>query len=264
MAMAIIASICTGHTRAEKLKFVHINDSTTYVRINDPDTVALTLDIKTDYRLPYEGINPANRLKMADMLMNITGVNFDEEGYPAPSDVTKYDGGKWVPANEENTREVMRLLDSDYMVLTRLWSESPVIEPVYEDEEHLSMLASNYVYTGGVHGIYWEYCVNYSLRGDRFVTLKDIFPGLDTPEGKKKYEEKLTPILTKKAKEYMSSAEDGMSLLVDEVTPTSNFAFTKDGIVLRYQPYEIAPWAAGVVEIPLSYGEIKQITESVR
>lgn len=265
-AIALTSAFAPATSGAAGLKLVNFCDSTTYVRVNDPDTVALTLDIKTDYTFPAEGIAPANLIKMSDMLMSVTGVNYDVEGYPSPSDLADYDGGKWVPATPANSAAIAGMIDSDKpYILTQLWSEEPVIKPLYNDNGLLSMLASNYVYTGGAHGMYFEYCVNYSVRDQKFVYLKDLLPGLDTPEGKKLYEEKLVPVLTQKAKEYVTSdPEVKLSLLVDKVNPTGNFAFTKDGIVLRYQPYEIAPWAAGVVEVPLSYEEIDRIVKSVK
>lgn len=265
-AIALTSAFAPATSGAAGVKLVNFCDSTTYVRVNDPDTVALTLDIKTDYTFPAEGIAPANLIKMSDMLMSVTGVSYDVEGYPSPSDIADYDGGKWVPATPANIAGINKLINSDMTdYLIRLWSEEPVIKPLYNDNDLLSMLASNYVYTGGAHGMYLEYCVNYSVRDQKFVYLKDLLPGLDTPEGKKLYEEKLVPLLTRKAKEYVTSdPEVKLSLLVDTVHPTGNFAFTKDGIVLRYQPYEIAPWAAGVVEVPLSYEEIDAIVKSVK
>lgn len=249
---------------AENVEFITLNDSTTYVRVNDPDTTALTLDIKIDYTLPASGIKTADLLKMADMLMNITGVNFDSEGYPAPSPMTQYDGGEWMPATTSNSAKVQKLIDStpEDEILFRIWSESPAIQPVYNDDELLSMLASNYVYTGGAHGMYQDFVVNYSVKEGRFVYLKDIFPGLDTPKGKRYYEEKLSPLLTAKARKLLTS--DGECYLqADKVMPSPNFAFTKDGIVMRYQPYEIAPWAAGVVEVPLTWSEINSAVASM-
>lgn len=265
-AAALILAASASVSQAHDLKFVNITDSTTYVRVNDPDSLALTLDIITDYTVPTEGITPTNLFKMSDMLMSITGVSYDVEGYPSPSSMTDYEGGRWAPANESNTAAVKKLLDSNDVNITyMLWSEQPQIKPLYHDKDVLSMLACNYVYTGGNHGMYYEYCVNYSLKNQQFVYLKDILPGLDTPQGKNLYSEKLVPILTAKAKKVVGSDPDApLDLLVDEVEPTGNFAFTKDGIVFRYQPYEIAPWAAGVVEVPLTYKEINSIVESVR
>lgn len=263
LAASLLAMAFVTSARAESLSYVEINDSTTYVRVNDPDTVALTLDIRTDYRLPSSGIKPAHLLKMADMLMTITGVDFDEEGYPAPSGMTGYEGGRWVPANDGNTAYAKTVAEAKADEAVYLfWSEEPQIKPVYEDADRLSMLASNYVYTGGAHGMYTEYCVNYSLRDQQFVYLKDILPGLDRPEVKKRYEEIMVPMLTSKARRILSEGSGGtMTLLADKVYPTGNFAFTADGIVFRYQPYEIAPWACGVVEVPLNREEIARIIE---
>lgn len=265
LTTAIMATLAAGSAFAHnsgEVTFATLNDSTSYVRVEDPDSIALALDIKISYTLPVSGIHTIDLIKMSDMLMGITGVGFDAEGYPGPSDMTQYDGGRWMAANDSSAAAVRRFIadsapaDIYYM----LWSEEPAISPLYNKDGKLSMLASNYAYTGGAHGIYREYCVNYSVSDGKFVHLKDIFPGLDTPTGKKAYNNVLKPILTAKAEKVLAGSS--MSLLTDEVEPTGNFSFSDTGIVLRYQPYQIASWAAGVVEVPLTWHEIADIKKA--
>lgn len=258
-----VLSLFAFCAKGADVKFVNICDSTSYIRTGDSSETALSLDIKIDYTMPYSGIIPENMLKLNDMLTQITGVNFDYEGLPAPSQMVMYEGGKWVAATSENSKDLLRRIHSNEDDLAfKLWSESPFIKPVYNDSERLSMLAGNYVYTGGAHGMYFDNCVNYSLKEGKFVYLNDIFPGIDSAAGKSKYDEILDRLLTAKAKKQIT--DNGGALLVDTVSVTSDFAFTKDGIVLRYQPYEIAPWSEGVVEIPLTYAEIASIVSQVR
>ena len=54
------------------------------------------------------------------------------------------------------------------------------------------------------------------------------------------------------------SSEDYLSLLVevDEVNPNNNFFFTAEGMVYLYNQYEIAPYAAGQIEICLPYEKV--------
>lgn len=262
--MAVLATGPAFARDGGKVTFATLNDSTSYVRVEDPGPAALALDIKISYTLPVSGISTMDLIKMSDMLMSVTGVGFDTEGYPYPSDMTEYDDGRWVAANDSSAAAVRRFIAGSDPAGTyhMLWSEEPVISPLYNKDGRLSMLASNYAYTGGAHGIYREYCVNYSVDGGRFVYLKDIFPGIDTPEGRKAYGKALKPVLAAKARKILAGSS--MSLLADEVEPTGNFSFSDDGIVLRYQPYQIAPWAAGVVEVPLTWQEITAIIKASR
>lgn len=248
---------------AAKVEFVNISDSTDYIpgdymKCTDAPPM---LTIRTDYTLPISGIKQADVLKMADILMNIADGNYDADGNPIPSEFVQYDDKVWTVASHSDLADFSEWKSKCFPdeAPYQEWSESPAIKPIYNDGKRLSMLASNYMYTGGAHGLYYDFTVNYSVTDGKFVTIDDILPDFNFQDIRSYYDNAFSPILTEKAKKILSDPDGGCVLLVDSVLLSTNFAFTPDGIVMRYQPYSIAPWAAGVVEIPLSYKEIAKI-----
>lgn len=102
-----------------------------------------------------------------------------------------------------------------------------------------------YFYEGGAHGMYGSSYTHYDLQNKKIIRLEDLLTS--------QYKTVLAPILLKKAREL------NISLLSDTVEPTENFLLSSTAITFLYQPYEIASYADGIVEIPVSYQEIKEI-----
>lgn len=82
--------------------------------------------------------------------------------------------------------------------------------------------------------------VNYSLEDNRILSLGDIMvPG---------YEARLTKLVRNALR------EKGVQLLgnLKNVPLSQEFAMTSTGLVFSYDPYEIAPYSEGIVEVELS------------
>jgi hypothetical protein len=102
-------------------------------------------------------------------------------------------------------------------------------------------------YTGGAHGGHYLKSMNYNDDGQR-ITIGDMFMS------ETNYLTKLSETSRVKIKEKL---EDGVGAWADEGTaPTtdnfSTFYTDMEGILhIVFQPYQVAPWAAGVVEISI-------------
>lgn len=102
-------------------------------------------------------------------------------------------------------------------------------------------------YTGGAHGNHYIKSFNYNDAGQR-ITIGDVF----SPETN--YLTKLSELSRVKIKEKL---EDGVGSWADEgTTPTtdnfSTFYTDMEGVLhIVFQPYQVAPWSAGVVEISI-------------
>lgn len=103
-----------------------------------------------------------------------------------------------------------------------------------------AVTASGYI-PGAAHGMYTTYYVNYDMAAGSIVSLDDLF----TPEGKAS----LVESIRSQAKEMR-----------DVIGPTDitglpskdNFFLTNDNsIVFSYQPYEVASYAQGEIQIPI-------------
>lgn len=109
----------------------------------------------------------------------------------------------------------------------------------------LTLATSHYSYTGGAHGYY--YTVLHSFATDSTVLLNSevvFLPGSEAA---------LSALLTNKA-EVMN-----LPIQTDSVPFTTNFAYTKEGILFDYPPYEIASYADGEIEIILPYAEVSHL-----
>ena len=108
----------------------------------------------------------------------------------------------------------------------------------------LSYLATVDYYEGGAHGI------------NQLITLADIFaPG---------YESQLKTILVKalKSKTGLNSInelKDAGYLYSMDMFPSENFILNDETITFVYNPYEIAPYAVGSIELVITYNEVSQI-----
>ncbi|RRD69801.1 MULTISPECIES: DUF3298 and DUF4163 domain-containing protein [unclassified Desulfovibrio] len=128
-----------------------------------------------------------------------------------------------------------------------IWSSYSVTEP---SAEVLSITFEVWTYTGGAHGNLDIITLNYSLLTGRRLELVDIFEYPDTA----------LELMSAWAYEELSRRLGGLRqerMLRDGLVPTpENFAslsLTPQGIRMRFQPYQVAPWAAGAqkVDMPL-------------
>lgn len=104
-----------------------------------------------------------------------------------------------------------------------------------------AVTASNYTY-GAAHGMYGTRYVNYDLKAGRVVTLADIF----TAEGLE-----ALPGLIRDAATAMESTIGSTD--ISTLPADGNFYITAaQEIVFAYQPYEVASYAQGEIQIPMA------------
>jgi hypothetical protein len=90
------------------------------------------------------------------------------------------------------------------------------------------------------HGMTGKGFVNYDIENEKILKLKDLMkPG---------YEKQLLKLVQAAVKE----TEIPLMVELNEVEIPDQFSITPKGLQFTYNPYEIAPYAAGVitVEIP--------------
>lgn len=109
----------------------------------------------------------------------------------------------------------------------------------------LTLATSHYYYTGGAHGNYYTVLHSFDTDSTRLLTSEDIF----LPDS----EAALSALLTTKAQTMQ------LPVQTDSVPVTTNFAFTKEGLLFDYPPYEIASYADGEIEIILPYAEVSHL-----
>ena len=113
-----------------------------------------------------------------------------------------------------------------------------------------------YEYTGGAHGNRYLLIQNYDLRTGDAVSEQDLF--IDD------YFEPLKTLLlealiaqTDKAETKKDLRQLGYS--VADVVPNENFYVTPAGIAYVYNPYEIAPYAMGCIQISIPWDSVRHL-----
>ena len=113
-----------------------------------------------------------------------------------------------------------------------------------------------YEYTGGAHGNRYLLIQNYNLMTGDAVNEQDLF--IDD------YYEQLKTLLLEALIAQTDEAETRKDLRrlgysVADVVPNENFYVTDEGITYVYNPYEIAPYAMGCIQISLSWASIRHL-----
>ena len=118
-------------------------------------------------------------------------------------------------------------------------------EVVFVDAQYASYRCEDWAYTGGAHGNTVVHVGTLDRETGKKLVLDDIF----TKDRQKSLESELL----QKAGEALAAkeqklfgAENRGELLTD------NFCLMEDGWHFVYSPYEIAPFAAGVVEVTIA------------
>ena len=112
-------------------------------------------------------------------------------------------------------------------------------------------------YQGGAHGSHEVYHLNFDPKTGKRITRADVFK-------EDKNEELLALISQQLMKEYnctsLEQLRDETSItLLGDLYVDENFSIEKDGICIDYNPYDIAPYAAGVISVLLSFEQLADI-----
>ena len=120
----------------------------------------------------------------------------------------------------------------------------------------IAYLASINYYEGGAHGINQLITLNFEAKTGRQLTLSDIFAT--------GYEQPLKDVLLKALKAKtgcttLTALRNKGYLYSMDIFPSENFILGEETITFIYNPYEIAPYEKGSVELTLSYSDIDDI-----
>lgn len=115
----------------------------------------------------------------------------------------------------------------------------------------LEMTAYNFPF-GAAHGMPFMKYAHINVKSGKFYELKDLF------KSNSDYVKVLSDIVGKQIKEH----GEEMGIWPDSyrgIAPNQPFFITKDALNLYFQPYEIAPYAAGFPTFTIPFGEIMNI-----
>ena len=124
-------------------------------------------------------------------------------------------------------------------------------------DDVISILVRYYKYSGGAHGYYEYIPYNIDLRNGKLIVLKDIFKDnvdykiLINNEIKEQIKE-----LGKKTKEDVEKIYDFYGIKENQ-----KFYFDDSKVVIFFDLYDIAPYAAGIPEFPIPFEKIETNTK---
>jgi len=123
----------------------------------------------------------------------------------------------------------------------------------YDSEEFVSVVMNNYNYSGGAHGYNWVTAFTGYKDGEELLALSDFFV-----KDKLNYSRDVKNIIKAKIAEEPEKYYQYADTCVDDIPLENNFYIDEQGnVVIFYNPYDIAPYAAGVVSFKLSADELK-------
>jgi Protein of unknown function (DUF3298)/Deacetylase PdaC len=134
------------------------------------------------------------------------------------------------------------------------YAQSTSMEVVSNADGLLSLGFKNYMYAGGAHGNHNTKLVTYDIKNKKVLTLDDVF--------KPNYKTVLNAAVMRVARRYFgvkpNQSLEG-SALVTTVEANNNYAINRKGILFNYEPYEIASYAQGEIQLFIPFEEMKGI-----
>lgn len=148
---------------------------------------------------------------------------------------------------DTNTEERGTWFNNQYDIKTRVEQTADTI---------INYIAEIESYDGGAHGSFIKSVINFNINTGKRMTLNDVLlPG---------YERRLNEILLDKlikktdSKDINDLKEKGFLYSMD-MCPSEYYQINDKGITFIYNQYEIAPYAAGLTELNLSWCELEDV-----
>lgn len=121
----------------------------------------------------------------------------------------------------------------------------------YNESCTLSLYFDQYEYTGGAHGLTIRYSDTWDLLRSRKMEVNELFKS-ELNYQDFIYQEIIQDIEGKVGSEEYMYFDDYKKLVKDKFKP-NNFYLDKEGIVIFYQAYDIAPYASGIPTFTIPY-----------
>lgn len=128
------------------------------------------------------------------------------------------------------------------------------------DSRVLSTVYNTYTYTGGAHGNYAELAYNFDTESGERITLDALSADPDALTAF--LQEYITKLYTEDADGYYSArvyedlAVDAENNPIADLVRDGAWYFNGKGMVFASQPYELGPYASGIIEFAVPYADL--------
>ena len=113
-------------------------------------------------------------------------------------------------------------------------------------------------YAGAAHPNHYTASFNYDMQQDREMTMDDIFS-----VNEQEYSKVLDPIVRLRLEQELE--QRGAEGFLDEdkvlVSKDSTVNISSQGLIFTFDPYEVAPYAVGMLEVRVPFEDIMSITK---
>ena len=134
------------------------------------------------------------------------------------------------------------------------WEAKIDAEVAYENNDLITIMLNSYIFTGGAHGYGSTRFLNFEKKSGLELGRKDLFKNqgdfVDFAEERFRMQEKIP--------NDQSINSTGLMFELDEFYLPENIGFTQSGLKLLYNPYEVASYADGTIEMTIPYGEVEK------
>jgi len=140
------------------------------------------------------------------------------------------------------------------------WFDRRRVEVLYEDAQVISLAFEMSSFAGGAHPMSMRRLASFDRASAQQLRLEDVV----RPDAMRL----LTDLVTRAVRTdlgiapQVDLADAGFFVDDNRIPPPDNFAVTAEGWLLHYDPYEIAPYAMGPIEIRLGFREIENVARA--
>lgn len=122
----------------------------------------------------------------------------------------------------------------------------------YEYKNYISYVFFISMYTGGAHPDNSVLSINYNTQYNKIIKILNIYDNLNNLS-------KISRDLLRKNNQINSSS-DQLNMILEGTEPDEynfrNFAITENGIILFFEPYQVAPYVFGTIRITIPYNQL--------
>jgi hypothetical protein len=119
----------------------------------------------------------------------------------------------------------------------------------FHSSNYLCVLIEEYEDQGGAHGMPYREVMIFDNQTGQQLSARDLF-ALPYEQMQEEKEKAFVSLIAQDPKSYW---ENAIETLRERNDADERFYLKPDGVVFYYPPYELAPYAAGYVEVQVSY-----------
>ena len=133
------------------------------------------------------------------------------------------------------------------------WIKSEEVGVVMNQHKLLSIETSEYVFSGGAHGMLIRLFYVFDIQSGKCLKMEDVFK----PQSDSALTVLLTDAIRTRYEIHADSSLKSFGLFVEVVKPNTNFWMSSTGIGFYYNSYELAPYVYGQSDLFLPFSKLK-------